>query len=171
MSLRHTLLGILDWIPSHGYALREMAKGYSWLYPMTNANIYPTLRQLEGEGFVEHRDEVHEGRLRKIYNITSDGRSELRRWLADPTEQQGTWRDPALLKICMLREGATKPARPWIEKHLESARDELEEAERYMKDEAPQLPRFTRLVAEHGVELLRLRVQWLGRVLEEIDDA
>jgi DNA-binding PadR family transcriptional regulator len=170
MSLRHTLLGILDWIPSHGYALREMAKGYSWLYPMTNANIYPTLRQLEEEGFVSHRDEIHEGRLRKIYDITTDGRSELRRWLADPTQQQGTWRDPALLKICMLREGSTGPARPWIESHLSVARGELEEAERYMKDDAQDLPRFTHLVAEHGVELLRVRVQWLARVLDEIDD-
>ncbi|MGH0033392.1 MAG: PadR family transcriptional regulator [Myxococcota bacterium] len=171
MSLRHTLLGILDWVPSHGYALREMAKGYSWLYPMTNANIYPTLRQLESEGFVEHRDEVHDGRLRKIYNVTSDGRGELRRWLADPNQQQGTWRDPALLKICMLREGAADAARPWIEEHLEAARTSLDEAERYMKDEGQRLPTYTRLVAEHGRELLRLRVHWLSRVVDEIDDA
>ena len=52
MSLRHTLLALLDWMPLHGYALRDYARGYAWLHPMTNANIYPTLRTLEEEGFV-----------------------------------------------------------------------------------------------------------------------
>jgi DNA-binding PadR family transcriptional regulator len=146
-----------------------MTKGYSWLYPMTNANIYPTLRQLEGEGFIEHRSEVHDGRHRKIYNITDAGRGELRRWLADPTQQQGTWRDPALLKICMLREGATAPARDWIEEHLSASQTELDGAERYMKDEGQNLPTYTRMVAEHGVELLRLRTRWIADVLEAID--
>jgi len=170
MSLRHTLLGILDWIPSHGYALREMAKGYAWLYPMTNANIYPTLRQLEEEGFVDHREEVCDGRLRKIYSVTESGRGELRRWLADPTEQRGAYRDPALLKICMLREGATKPAQPWVERHLATARQSMEETEEFLKERGDSLPRFTRLVAEHGLELLQLRTRWLTRVLEEIED-
>ena len=64
MSLRHTLLAILDWVPLHGYALRETAKTLSWLHPMTNANIYPTLRQLEADGFIKHRQEIVEGRLR-----------------------------------------------------------------------------------------------------------
>ena len=59
-------------------ALRALAKGYSWIYPMTNANIYPTLRTLEEEGFVEHHSEVHDGRLRKIYAITDAGLASAR---------------------------------------------------------------------------------------------
>jgi DNA-binding PadR family transcriptional regulator len=170
MSLRHTLLGILDWTTLHGYALRELAKGYSWIYPMTNANIYPTLRQLEGEGFVEHRSEVHEGRLRKVYQITEAGREELRRWLSDPTEQRGVYRDPELLKICLLREGGMAAPREW----MRASRDRLETAtrdtERFLEQSGAGLPKFTRLVAEHGLDILHLRLAWYDRVLGEIEN-
>ena len=169
MSLRHTLLGILDWIPLHGYALRETARGYAWIYPMSNANIYPTLRELENEGFVLHRDEVHEGRLRKIYTVTDSGKAELRRWLADPTGQRGTYRDPTLLKICLLRGQSIADARGWIENELRECGRVVDEAERFLKDHGPTLPKYTRLVAEHGHSLARLRTQWLGEVLHEIE--
>ena len=169
MSLRHTLLGILDWTTLHGYALRELAKGYSWIYPMTNANIYPTLRQLEEEGFVEHESEIHEGRLRKVYSITADGREELQRWLSDPTEQRGVYRDPELLKICLLREGGLAQPRRWMRDSREKLAKALRETEEYLVGDGARLPRFTRLVAEHGRDILRLRLDWYDRVLAEID--
>ncbi len=169
MSLRHTLLGILDWTSLHGYALRELAKGYSWIYPMTNANIYPTLRQLENEGFVHHESAVHEGRLRKVYHITDSGREELRRWLGDGTEVQGTYRDPVLLKICLLREGGLADARGWIADELERSREAVENTRRFLQQQENQLPRYTRLVAEHGHDLLKLRSAWFERVLKELE--
>jgi DNA-binding PadR family transcriptional regulator len=168
MSLRHTLLGILDWTPAHGYALREMARGYSWIYPMSNANIYPTLRALEDEGLVAHAEEVRDGRLRKIYQITPDGRGELQRWLADGTTQRGTFRDPTLLKLCLLRDGAHAGARAWIERELSSCTQLVEQAERFLKEGGAVLPKYTRMVAEHGLDLARVRARWLAMALDEV---
>jgi DNA-binding PadR family transcriptional regulator len=167
MALRHTLLGILDWSPAHGYALREMARGYSWMYPMTNANIYPALRDLETDGFVTHSEEVREGRLRKVYAITDAGRAELRRWLADESRQRGVFRDPALLKICMLRSGTLEEASRWIERELDETLATCESADLFLKDRGAQLPYFTRLVAEFGRDLAHMRARWLARVLED----
>ena len=97
MSLQHTLLGLLDWVPLHGYRLREWARSYSWIYPMTNANIYPTLGKLEREGLIEHTAETHHGRKRKVYRATIKGRDELHRWLADGDMTRGSYMDPVLL--------------------------------------------------------------------------
>jgi DNA-binding PadR family transcriptional regulator len=170
MSLRHTLLGILDWIPAHGYALREMAKGYSWIYPMTNANIYPALRELEGEGFVQHTREIHDGRLRKVYTITDSGRSELRRWLADPAEQRGVFRDPILLKIGMLRPDGVEGTPVWLERELERCLEVAEDADRFLKERRDTLPKYTGLIAEFGQELVHMRARWLARILDEVRD-
>ena len=76
MSLPHTLLGLLDRSPAHGYQLRELARGYSWIYPLSNANIYPALRKLELNHWVEHHEEPHGGRVRKVYHVTEAGRAE-----------------------------------------------------------------------------------------------
>lgn len=168
MSLRHTLLGILDWIPAHGYALREMAKGYSWIYPMTNANIYPALRDMEEEGFIQHTREIHEGRLRKVYTITDSGRSELRRWLADPAEQRGVFRDPILLKIGLLRPDAVAGSPVWLERELARCIEVSEDADRFITKRRDTLPKYTGLIAEFGRDLVRMRARWLARILDEV---
>lgn len=169
MSLRHTLLAILDWLPMHGYALREATRGFAWLHPMTNANIYPALRQLESEGFIQHRQEVVEGRLRKIYNTTEAGQQELRRWLGDPTEQSGVYRDPALLKLSLLRPGSFGAARSWIERDAGRMRSGIERTEHFLAERTDRIPKYTRLVAGHGVELARLRLRFLEELMAEID--
>ncbi len=167
MSLRHTILGILDWIPVHGYALREMTRGYAWIHPMASVNLYPTLRGLEQDGFVRHVEEIHEGRLRKVYSLTEAGRAELHRWLTDAHLEPGVFRDPALLKLCLLRRGTLAGAEPWIASELERNAGVLEEASRWLAANADRVPKYSRLVAEFGHDVQKLRVQWLERVLQE----
>jgi len=171
MSLRHTILGVLQWIPMHGYALREMTRGYAWIHPMSNVNLYPTLRELETEGLVKHVEEVHDGRLRKVYSVTEAGRAELHRWLTDPNHPPGSYRDPVLLKLGLLRPETLPAAEPWIAAELGRNVGVLERADRFLKDQRRRIPKYSRIVAEHGRDLLELRVQLLRRVLETMRSA
>jgi DNA-binding PadR family transcriptional regulator len=170
LSLRHTLLALLDWVPLHGYALREAAKGYSWLHPMTNANIYPALRQLEENGFIEHRQEVVEGRLRKVYSTTIEGKAELARWLGDSSDQSGVYRDPKLLKICLLRDGTLVDARKWIQEDVDLVQKGIAETEALLRASADRIPKYTLRVARHGLDLARLRSRFLHEVLDALDE-
>jgi DNA-binding PadR family transcriptional regulator len=167
MSLRHTILGVLDWVPMHGYALREMTRSYAWIQPMANVNLYPTLRELEAGGLVRHVEEVHEGRLRKVYSITEAGKTELQRWLTAPDLEPVAYRDLALLKICLLRPGAHPGASEWIAAELERNTEMLEEAERWLRDDGDRAPKYSRLVAEYGRDVQQVRVRCLERVLAE----
>lgn len=169
MSLRHTLLALLDWMPLHGYALREGATGYSWLHPMTNANIYPVLRELENAGFIEHRQEVVGGRLRKVYSTTAAGKSELACWLGDDDEETGVYRDPRLLKICLLREGSLAGARKWVERDVDRIDEGISESEAFLRERTERIPKYSLMVARHGIDLARLRRHFLSEVLESID--
>jgi DNA-binding PadR family transcriptional regulator len=147
-----------------------VAKGYSWIYPMPNANIYPALRDLEEEGFIQHAREIHEGRLRKVYTITESGRGELRRWLADPTEQRGVFRDPILLKIGLMRPGAVEGAPVWLEQELARCIEVSHDADRFIKERGDTLPKYTGLIAEFGRDLVHMRARWLARILDEFRD-
>lgn len=168
MSLQHMLLGLLDWKPLHGYALREWARNYGWLYPMTNANIYPTLRKLENAGFVVHSEEIHSGRVRKVYEITEAGRSELQRWLSDPSAPRLSVTDPVLLKLSLLRGDAVSSARPWLEQELEASRAEESAMAKHLEQSGPSLSKYDRMVLAYGVKLARLRAEWLQEALDEI---
>ena len=142
MPLKHTLLGLLQWQPMHGYLLRQHAKEYAWIYPMANASIYPALHALEKDGFIDHKPEIHNGRARKVYEITDAGRQELRHWLVSGADQKPSFRDQMLLKIAMQSDETMPDARSWLEETLAEVEAEAEavhvrhRAARYEKEPA-----------------------------------
>jgi DNA-binding PadR family transcriptional regulator len=48
-------------------------------YDISPGTLYPTLHRLEAEGLLTSRKVVEEGRSRRVYKITADGRKALRR--------------------------------------------------------------------------------------------
>ncbi|MGZ4476750.1 MAG: PadR family transcriptional regulator [Nocardioides sp.] len=89
MSLRHALLGLLARRPSSGYELTRMFdRSLSTSWHAGHSQIYPELGKLETAGLISL---VGEGARRsKTYDITDEGRAELRRWLveAEPDRSQ-----------------------------------------------------------------------------------
>jgi PadR family transcriptional regulator, regulatory protein PadR len=72
------LLAILDTDPGHGYAvitqLRERTDG---LLDLTEGAVYPALHRLEDLGFLASEWHPVNGRRRRLYRLTSSGRSAL----------------------------------------------------------------------------------------------
>jgi DNA-binding PadR family transcriptional regulator len=167
MPLRHTLLGLLNNKPMHGYLLRQHARSYSWIYPMTNASIYPALHGLEEDGFITHRSEIHNGRARKIYHITESGRRDLRRWLLEASHQTPCFRDQMLLKIVMQSDDTIHYARDWIKASLETLREEIANYQSDISSIMKNAPTTagTELAHEYGFELLRLRARLFEQIL------
>ena len=164
MPLKHTLLGLLQWQPMHGYLLRQHAKEYAWIYPMANASIYPALHSLEKEGFIDHKPEIHNGRARKVYEITAAGQQELRQWLISGADQRPSFRDQMLLKIAMQSDETMPEARAWLEETLTEVEAELAD-HLEMAENIPQVSKYAQLALEYGGELISLRTRFLKKVL------
>jgi DNA-binding PadR family transcriptional regulator len=100
MSLKHALLGFLNYAPMTGYELKKFFDtSVSHFWSAELSQIYPSLKQLEAEGLIEMRVEVQEDRPnRKVCSITEDGRRELLDWMARPTEAEQV-REPILVKV------------------------------------------------------------------------
>ncbi len=100
MSLKHALLGFLNYGPHTGYELKkvfDISVAHFWNAELSQ--IYPSLKVLESEGLVEMNVEVQSDRPnRKVYSITDDGRRELIEWLSTPAESDQV-REPLLVKL------------------------------------------------------------------------
>ena len=74
--------GLLDYCILKA-ALKEETYGYRIIKdikPYINikeSTLYPILRRLEAHGFLNVRSEEHNGRIRKYYRITDEGRKRL----------------------------------------------------------------------------------------------
>jgi PadR family transcriptional regulator PadR len=81
------VLKLLDGRDMYAYELAvALEKESDGVVAMGHSTLYPLLYKLEGQGLVTISEErVEEGRRRKYYSITSDGRA----WLARHTEEWG----------------------------------------------------------------------------------
>lgn len=100
MSVRQSLLAILDQGPCYGYQLRaefDRRTGSTW--PLNVGQIYNTLERLERDGLVRKGDVDDQGHV--YYSITDAGRDEVRDWLDSPVPQQAGTRDELPIKLAL----------------------------------------------------------------------
>lgn len=100
MSVRQSLLAILDQGPCYGYQLRsefDRRTGSSW--PINVGQIYTTLDRLERDGLVAKGETDEQGHV--YYEITAAGREEARSWLRSPVVRPNGTRDELPVKIAL----------------------------------------------------------------------
>ena len=86
MSIGHTLLGLLESGPRHGYDLkRAFDEKFGHDRPLHYGQVYSTMSRLLKNGLVEVDGiEAGGGPERKRYAITDAGITDVERWLATP---------------------------------------------------------------------------------------
>jgi DNA-binding PadR family transcriptional regulator len=97
VSVRHSLLALLDAEPMHGYRLKiefEDATGEVW--PLNVGQVYTTLGRLERDGMVVV-DSDDDGQ--KVYRVTDAGREELGRWFETPVSREVVPRQELAIKL------------------------------------------------------------------------
>jgi len=100
MSVRQSLLAILDQGPCYGYQLRaEFDRRTGGTWPLNVGQIYQTLERLERDGLVARGEADHEGRA--YYEITDAGHAAVASWLASPVERQAATRDELAIKLAV----------------------------------------------------------------------
>lgn len=100
MSVRQSLLAILDQGPCYGYQLRaefDRRTGSTW--PLNVGQIYNTLERLERDGLVAKGEVDAAGHV--YYQITDAGRDDVRAWLAAPVERATGTRDELTIKLAL----------------------------------------------------------------------
>jgi len=87
MAFGHTLLGLLEDGPQHGYELKHRYdEHFPGTRPLPFGQVYATLARLHRDGLVDVAAvESGAGPDRKVYVITPAGVSELEHWIDAPT--------------------------------------------------------------------------------------
>ncbi|MEV7615998.1 PadR family transcriptional regulator [Streptomyces sp. NPDC089799] len=90
MSIGHTLLGLLEAGPRHGYDLkRAYDEKFGHDRPLAYGQVYSTMSRLLKNGLVEVEGiEAGDGPDRKRYAITDAGITDVEHWLAQPEKPE-----------------------------------------------------------------------------------
>jgi DNA-binding PadR family transcriptional regulator len=100
MSVKHSLLALLEQGPMYGYQLRaefERRTGGTW--PLNVGQVYSTLTRLERDGLVIEQGSDAEGHV--VYELTPGGRDEVAQWFATPVARTQPARDELAIKLAL----------------------------------------------------------------------
>jgi len=86
ISLRHGLLGLINYKPMTGYDLnREFAESLGHFWHVKSQQIYKELDTMEKSGWlVSERVMQSEKPNKRVYSITAKGKAEFIDWLSSP---------------------------------------------------------------------------------------
>jgi DNA-binding PadR family transcriptional regulator len=187
MSLRHAILGIVSARPMTGYELiRTFANSVAYTWAAGQAQIYPELHKMEGDGLLTAQSAARGAAEKRVYTITAAGEDELRRWVEAPTRYPAE-RDVARLRATYL-ELAPEGSRRFFEDHLahySAFLERLQVRERSVEERSGPLLRSrlaTRPVEEHAaiiafkahgvlgqIERAKAEIAWARTGIELVD--
>jgi DNA-binding PadR family transcriptional regulator len=102
MPLHHAVLALLADKPAHGYELKssfEQAVGDQW-GGLNIGHLYQILDRLSRDGLIESERQPQPVKPdRVVHHLTAAGRTELVRWLSEPSTRQRGYRDDFFLKL------------------------------------------------------------------------
>ena len=180
MSLKHAILGFLNYGPSSGSELqkaRDASVQHFW--PPDQSQIYRTLAQLADEGWAEMELVEQDDRPdRKVYHITAAGRQELHAWLSGHLPHE-IYRQPWLIQVFFAAQLSDDEVLALFQHEAGALRRRLAHLGRAPGEgqayaQAIGSPRdvfFWKLTLESGMARTRAQLQWIESVIERLEDS
>lgn len=131
MSLKHAMLGFLNYSPWSGYDLKGIFdNSVNHFWPADQSQIYRSLAEMDKQGWIDQELIRQEGRPdRKLYHITEEGREELQRWLTTPAVHK-PHRSAPLVQVFFAGQLDDEEILPMFERAAEQLRGQLNIYER-----------------------------------------
>ena len=166
MSVGHTLLGLLEFGPRHGYDLkREYDERFGLDRPLRYGQVYSTLsRLLKGGLVVIDGVEPGGGPERKRYAITEAGVTDAQRWLATPEKPEPYLQNTLYTKVVL----ALLMDRPAAEL-LDTQRAEHLRLMRELTRRKTDGDLADQLICDHALFHLEADLRWLELTTARLD--
>ncbi len=177
MSLKHAILGFLNYQSQTGYELKEVFDdSVQHFWSADQSQIYRTLNELMTENCVTMEVVPQDNRPnRKVYTITKTGREELRRWLQQPPPQQ-TSRSAGLIQVFFAGQLSDEEILQKFEAVAEYCRKALEVYQaisngtiaEYEKEVGPREAYCWNLTVDLGLRSVQAQLEWAENVIKQI---
>lgn len=178
MSLKHALLGLLNYTEMSGYEIKQFFDdSISHFWNAKLSQIYPTLNQMKEDGLLNMEVKQQENLPNaKIYSLTEKGKEELLSWLQEPIGLT-QYREAFLIKVffgaLLDKEVLKKQVSEQLKLHEERLEHYQEELAELMSME-PCLPDFEHersywlLTLDLGIKTEEAYISWCRETIEKI---
>ncbi|NUS42790.1 MAG: PadR family transcriptional regulator [Mycobacteriaceae bacterium] len=172
MGLEHALLVSLSERSGSGYELaRRFDKSIGFFWNATHQQIYRVLKRMDEAGWIAGEAVTQDGRPdKKVYSVSRAGRSELARWIAEPSEP-GALRSELAVKVRGAAHGDHAALRAEVTRHRDRHHKRLEVYRLIEKKDFPDPAALSGtglhqyLVLRGGIRVETGFVEWCDEIL------
>jgi DNA-binding PadR family transcriptional regulator len=162
------ILGLLHFRDMHGYEVKrtiEREMGGSW--SINYGSIYPCLRKLEVEGYVQgHKEEVSKKPPRIAYTITGKGREEFQRLMDQKLKGEVVYKDELNVLLVFFDFLDKEMVKKYLLKRKAQTEELLEKTIAAEKETRGKIGKYFYGLFRRGVFLCKAELEWL-KELEE----
>jgi PadR family transcriptional regulator, regulatory protein AphA len=169
----YVILGMLRLGAQSGYDIKRWVElSTSFFWTISQAQIYPTLAQLEQNGLVAGRSEPTGKRRRRVYEVTPAGEQAMREWLVNRQPLAFDVRDGAMLKLFFAGALEDEDAIELLRAIGRRSEGELErmrrESEPYARESAEQGDPYPLLALRMGLAVHETLVEFSHQAEREL---
>jgi DNA-binding PadR family transcriptional regulator len=162
MKGRDVILGLLMKQPLSGYDIKQVFKSiFSYFFDASYGTIYPTLNQMEKEGYIEKETVLQEGKPNKnVYSITEKGKELFYGYLESSIEQD-VYRSDFLMRMYFgyyVDEGKIVQ---WIETAMERTTQTIKQLETGYENWKPHMSSSQKICIEMGINSYKAQLDTL----------
>ena len=178
MPLEHAILAFLEYQPMSGYDMKkffDVSVAHFW--STTQSHIYKSLEGLEKKGWADARIIQQQGKPnRKEYQITDEGRAELRSWLVIPLPLEPV-RDSTMIQIFFSHFSTDDEIAALLEARVTEVRERLQalhtSAQAAIDENAHRLGiervrQLWQITLDYGVAYYEFELAWQEKTLETV---
>lgn len=131
--------------------------------------IYPLVSRLDARGLLCSRRDIHSRQRRSLYEVTSNGKRLLQKWLGELSEGDlGALHDPIRIRIYFLAALSLENRRRFLEEARDGLLRTLKLLQTDLADYRERNSHLSALATQGAIDLTRAQLRWLstcGRVL------
>lgn len=166
--MKSVLLGFLLHKGMTGYDLsKELKRGTGYFYDSSYGSIYPALKKLEKQNLVEVTNETYKSKIKKVYNITDEGREYFNSWLSKPAEEFKL-KYEFLAKIFFSSERDNSETIKAINFHIDELTISKKEMELTYENIKDFCDRYQLYTLNFGIEYVGFLINWCKKLKKEI---
>lgn len=179
MSLKHGLLGLLDYGAMTGYELcKTFDDSLAFFWQATTSQVYRELGTMEEKGWLSSREVIQSGKPnKKLYSITEAGREALDQWLLEPggTRDMET-RSSFLMRVFFSHRMGTAESIARLRAFRDGAQTALSSLEQneaidHYRDETREGPAlYWSLTADFGKAYYKMCAEWAESSIARIKE-
>ena len=165
----YIILGCLSIQPMSGYDIKRLISiSTSLFYNASYGSIYPTLKKMEEAGLVNSDEVVENGRFKKIYDLTAEGRQEFMDWLENPPKPIVIKND-MLVRLFFYRNLPREKVLSITAAHIEQLKAFKLELDEIEAEEGSVADKFQRYTLRWGKDFYAFQIDWYENLLRELE--